>query len=1536
MATFHFDSVIGDDSRTSGEAQSTSTPWKTTTKFNSFFASASPGDLFLFNRGQVFPGALNISRNGSNGSPITVGAYGSGAKPVFTGFYTIPSWTAIGNGLYEAVIPTGLSTANMVTINDTFQPIGRYPKLSAANKGYLTFTSHSGNTSITSQSISAAPNFVGGEVVVRCAHWVLARGPISAQTSTLVTYSKDETTQPANGYGFFFQNHPNACTQFGEWAYNSSTHKLTVYFGASGPGTNVVKVSSIVNLVNADTRSYITFDNLSLSGANNRIISLSTASNIIVQNCDIANSGEDVIWANGGSNNQFLNNNVTRTNNNVITGNNSQSWTITGNTITDTGIVAGMAANRKGSNGDTSSEALSLIGANSLIELNKLYNIGYNGIHFVGANIMIRKNTVSSACMVTDDGGGIYTWSATPTGCRVTFNTVLDTAGAPEGTADGSISAQGIYMDDNSHGVEIDNNTVAGCGYAGIFIHNSANSNIHNNTLFNNGKKPGKPQIAYSNNAATNITGTQYNNNIAFAKDATNQILVDIDPSSNSSAAPLFSSADNNYWCAPFHDTLNGAVLSPFSINDNGTFKHLVLAGWKTETGREGSSHISPIPVTDVNKIRFEYNDNPTSKVVSLGANYVDAKGFSYNGTLTLAPFTSAVLIQTSAITNVLPSANAGADKNITLPTDSVQLSGSGTDTDGTIKSYAWTKLSGPASFSFNSTSSATPTVSSLTAGTYVFQLLVTDNSGGIAIDTVQVIVSAATPANLPPTANAGADKTITAPTTSVGLSGSGVDSDGTISTYAWSNVTGPNIAGFSAASSAATNATGLIPGIYVFKLTVTDDDGATGSDTVQVTVNPAPNVLPIALAGVDKIITLPISTVSITGSGTDADGTITGYEWTKISGPAQYTIVSPATASTAINNLVQGVYIFQLKVTDNSGGTDTDTVQVTVNAAPANILPVSNAGVDKAIQLPVNSVSLTGSGTDADGTIALYTWSWLSGPTTFVISSPNTANTDITGLVAGSYVFQLKVTDNSGGAATDTMKITVSPVNIPPSVSAGVDKNIQLPIATVTLSGSATDSDGTISTYAWTKVSGPGTPVLVNANTAQVTINSLEAGTYIFQLAATDNQGATSVDTTQVIVSPAAANILPTVNAGSNQSITLPTSEVSLVGTATDADGTISTYSWTTLSGPNSPSFNHANQATTDVSSLIAGIYIFKLSATDNSGGVGVSTVTVTVNASTPTNHVPAVYAGADRIISLPLDSVTFAPFGSDPDNNLASYEWSQLSGPTTAPIDNIHVAITTVRQLKEGVYIFQFKATDTGGLFATDTMSITVNKGNVNYPPIANAGIDKTISLPTNIISLTGSGTDSDGTIKSYLWTKLSGPAGTTISTPEGATTQISGLTAGSHVFQLQVTDDGGATAVDSVTVTVTAATTTTIQAETATSKTASTETTIDSGGGQDLYFSRSGRWAKYTINVPASGTYRLDFRTASSTSGAILEFRRGSSTGTILGTVSLPNTGGNQVWATTSKNFVLNSGSHTYTVRSRVSIPFGLNWFSLTRIQ
>ena len=87
---------------------------------------------------------------------------------------------------------------------------------------------------------------------------------------------------------------------------------------------------------------------------------------------------------------------------------------------------------------------------------------------------------------------------------------------------------------------------------------------------------------------------------------------------------------------------------------------------------------------------------------------------------------------------------------------------------------------------------------------------------------------------------------------------------------------------------------------------------------------------------------------------------------------------------------------------------------------------PVAKAGIDQIITLPTDSVTLSGSASnDPDGSITTFIWAKISGPASLSVANPGSAITKIKNLVVGVYNFELKVTDNDGLSAKDTVQIT-------------------------------------------------------------------------------------------------------------------------------------------------------------------------------------------------------------------------------------------------------------------------------------------------------------------------------------------------------------------------------------------------------------------------------------------------------------------------------------------------------------------------------
>ena len=232
---------------------------------------------------------------------------------------------------------------------------------------------------------------------------------------------------------------------------------------------------------------------------------------------------------------------------------------------------------------------------------------------------------------------------------------------------------------------------------------------------------------------------------------------------------------------------------------------------------------------------------------------------------------------------------------------------------------------------------------------------------------------------------------------------------------------------------------------------------------------------------------------------------------------------------SATISNLSNGtIYYFFVTAVNNLGeSAESSVVSVKPQSGDTNQAPTAEAGADQTVS-EGKTVYLVGSGSDADGSIAQYTWSSASSSISIVDSDSSDGNASFIApevdASGGSFTLTLRVTDDDDASGLDTMTVTVDN-NEAPTVNAGVDQSA-VAGTTVNLKGSASDSDGSVVAYSWQETSASSTNsggVSISRNdsaTASITVPELDAGEELtFELAATDDDGATASAQTKVTV---------------------------------------------------------------------------------------------------------------------------------------------------------------------------------------------------------------------------------------------------------------------------------------------------------------------------------------------------------------------------------------------------------------------------------
>jgi hypothetical protein len=362
--------------------------------------------------------------------------------------------------------------------------------------------------------------------------------------------------------------------------------------------------------------------------------------------------------------------------------------------------------------------------------------------------------------------------------------------------------------------------------------------------------------------------------------------------------------------------------------------------------------------------------------------------------------------------------------------------------------------------------------------------------------------------------------------------------------------------------------------------------------------------------AGADVSLVLPQNSTSITAVA-NTTGNITGYNWVKLVGPNVYTLSNENTSILTVSDLIEGAYSFEVTATDDESNVKTDTVSVTISSrilidfgrtltiSPDannrywNNVPTANNGVKLTRSVTTNNV-ITSVGMEVvnriDGTFNTTGFGVNTGNTVGAIGDyPNTATTDYAFAHSSSTNGQWKLTGLDAG--------TIYTVKFWGTRTGDLSiKEVEIKRADETTYQSYDAQNNTDFNRSIT-----------------FTITGVSEMVFDIRTSAASTFGYISVIDILKTVDPNSPNLVPIANAGSDVSLILPSNASTVDGSASvDPDGTILSYSWRKILGPQIYNIASPNSATTSITNLVEGIYEFELTVTDNNGATGKDTVMI------------------------------------------------------------------------------------------------------------------------------------------------------------------------------------------------------------------------------------------------------------------------------------------------------------------------------------
>ena len=371
--------------------------------------------------------------------------------------------------------------------HDSIRPTSVYANAAADGNAVPNSVGGTGSNYLDIGSTLALPQAIkpGNRLRIRVAPFHLDEATVTKVEGNRLHFDPPTRYRVLAGQGFFLIGELGMLDSPGEWFYDASTASTYAWAPAGTPPSDQIRLSILEKGIDISNRSNVIIEGINILNTGLGI-DLTSTQNVTLRSTSIKSTIREGILATNARYVSIISNRIRQTGGDAISAKDSKTVRVEENDIVESGVT--LVGGRVWSLPSTTYAAI-FTGPYSRITGNRIDTAASDGIwtlaNGVVANGVVENNVILNSCLLMNDCGGIYVNYSSPN-TRISSNLIEHVSGNVDGlAANARTHGIGIYLDDNSTQIIVENNTVAWADY-GVQVHDSYSNRISGNLLYGN------------------------------------------------------------------------------------------------------------------------------------------------------------------------------------------------------------------------------------------------------------------------------------------------------------------------------------------------------------------------------------------------------------------------------------------------------------------------------------------------------------------------------------------------------------------------------------------------------------------------------------------------------------------------------------------------------------------------------------------------------------------------------------------------------------------------------------------------------------------------------------------------------------------------------------------------------------------------------------------------------------------------------------------------------------------------------------------